>query len=301
MLMQSEPRDGQLVSMANAGIRRQGRWLVRGVDLSLRRGEIVTLIGPNGAGKSTTAKMAIGVMKADEGNVTRAATLKVGYVPQKLSIDWTMPLNVERLMHLTGRLDRRVLDEALDAVGISHLLKAEVQHLSGGEFQRALLARAIARDPDLLVLDEPVQGVDFAGETALYELIGRIRDTKGCGILMISHDLHMVMAGTDTVICLNGHICCRGTPAVVSQSEDYRRLFGAAARGLAFYDHQHDHTHLPDGRVMHGDGSITDHCHPGDGHHDHDHDHDHAGAHPHDHDHAGHDHAHPAAGKHGHA
>ncbi|WP_246659173.1 metal ABC transporter ATP-binding protein [Rhizobium sp. FY34] len=296
MLMQSKPREEKLVSLANAGIRRQGRWLVRGVDLMLRRGEIVTLIGPNGAGKSTTAKMAIGVLRADEGSVTRAENLKVGYVPQKLSVDWTMPLTVERLMHLTGRLAPVALDEALQSVGIAHLLKAEVQHLSGGEFQRALLARAIARNPDLLVLDEPVQGVDFAGETALYELIGRIRDTKGCGILMISHDLHMVMAGTDTVICLNGHICCRGTPAVVSQSEDYRRLFGAAARGLAFYDHRHDHTHLPDGRVQHGDGSITDHCHPGDGHHGHDHGHSHDHAHDDHHNHA-HDHA-DAAGEH---
>jgi zinc transport system ATP-binding protein len=290
MLMQPEARDGQLVSIANGGIHRQGRWLVRGVDLTIARGEIVTLIGPNGAGKSTTAKLAIGVLKPDEGAVVRSPGLSVGYVPQKLSIDWTMPLNVERLMNLTGKLKADTIMASLQAVGIPHLLKAEVQHLSGGEFQRALLARAIARDPDLLVLDEPVQGVDFAGETALYELIGTIRQKTGCGILMISHDLHMVMAGTDTVVCLNGHVCCRGTPAVVSQSDDYRRLFGNLGRGLAVYNHNHDHTHLPDGRVQHGDGSITDHCHPGDGHHhaeaqDHGHDHVHGDGHPHDHGH----------------
>lgn len=319
MVMQIETRDDFLVSLTNAGVSRQGRWLVRGVDIALRRGEIVTLIGPNGAGKSTTAKMAIGVLRADEGKVQRKRGLVIGYVPQKLNIDRTMPLTVERLMHLTGRLGDEKLTASLAAAGVLHLRRAEVQHLSGGEFQRALLARAIARDPDLLVLDEPVQGVDFAGESALYALIGDIRDRIGCGILMISHDLHMVMDKTDTVICLNGHVCCRGTPSVVSRSQDYRRLFGRAPEGLAFYDHRHDHTHLPDGRVVHADGSVTDHCHPADGHHHdhhgdrhadgdppHAHDHAHSDGHSHDHDHShgqapghapGHDHAHD----HGHA
>ncbi|MCQ1800324.1 ATP-binding cassette domain-containing protein, partial [Neorhizobium galegae] len=222
--------------------------------------------------------------RADEGSVARLSGLRVGYVPQKLSIDWTMPLSVRRLMRLTGPLDEADLLAALASTGISHLIDAEVRHLSGGEFQRALLARAIARKPDLMVLDEPVQGVDFAGESALYDLIRSIRTTTGCGILMISHDLHMVMAGTDTVICLNGHVCCRGTPEVVSQSADYLKLFGNS-RSLAVYSHHHDHTHLPDGRVMHGDGSVTDHCHPDDGHHHHD-AHDHA----HDHDHSHHHH-----------
>nr|WP_250810594.1 metal ABC transporter ATP-binding protein [Neorhizobium tomejilense] len=274
--------ESQLVALANAGIRRDGRWLVRGVDFSIRRGEVVTLIGPNGAGKSTTAKLAIGVLRPDEGSVARLSGLRVGYVPQKLSIDWTMPLSVRRLMRLTGPLNDADLLAALASTGISHLIDAEVRYLSGGEFQRALLARAIARKPDLMVLDEPVQGVDFAGESALYDLIRSIRNSTGCGILMISHDLHMVMAGTDTVICLNGHVCCRGTPEVVSQSADYLKLFGNS-RSLAVYNHHHDHTHLPDGRVMHGDGSVTDHCHPDDGHHHHDgHDHDHS-----DHDHHG--------------
>ncbi|MEA3534661.1 ATP-binding cassette domain-containing protein [Rhizobium sp. CC-YZS058] len=257
-----------LVSLREAGVRRGGRWLVRGVDFSVRPGEIVTLIGPNGSGKSTTAKTAIGVLAPDEGRVERRAGLTVGYVPQKLAIDWTLPLTVERLMTLTAPLSRPALREAVEATGIAHLLKAEVRHLSGGEFQRALLARAIARRPDLLVLDEPVQGVDFSGEIALYDLIKTLRDRTGCGILLISHDLHVVMAETDTVICLNGHVCCRGTPQDVSQSPEYRRLFGArAADTLALYHHQHDHTHLPDGRVRHADGSVTDHCHPDDGHH----------------------------------
>lgn len=278
-----------LVSLSGAGVYRNGRWLVRGVDFSVRPGEIVTLIGPNGSGKSTSAKMAIGVLKADEGRVERKPGLRVGYVPQRLSVDWTMPLTVRRLMTLTSPLSNSEVEAALEAVGIAHLAGAEVQHLSGGEFQRALLARAMARKPDILVLDEPVQGVDFSGEIALYDLITSIRNSTGCGILLISHDLHVVMAETDTVICLNGHVCCRGTPSAVSQSPEYMRLFGAkAAQTLAVYSHDHDHTHLPDGRVLHADGSVTDHCHPDDGHHDHHgHDHDHHG---HDHHHDGHDH-----------
>jgi zinc transport system ATP-binding protein len=262
-----QPRPA-LVTLVAAGVRRQGRWLVRGVDLSISRGEIVTLIGPNGSGKSTTAKMAIGVSRPDEGSVMRMPELRVGYVPQKLAVDWTMPLTVDRLMTLTAPLPGREIDAALDATGIRHLARAEVQHLSGGEFQRALLARAIARKPDLLVLDEPVQGVDFSGEIALYDLSKTIRNTTGCGILLISHDLHVVMAETDTVVCLNGHVCCRGTPETVSRSPEYLRLFGArASQTLALYSHHHDHTHLPDGRVLHADGSVTEHCHPGDGHH----------------------------------
>jgi zinc transport system ATP-binding protein len=285
MLSPVNDQSQTLVSLSNVGILRNGRWLVRGIDFSVRRGEIVTLIGPNGSGKSTSAKTAIGVLKPDEGRVERLAGLKVGYVPQKLSVDWTLPLTVRRLMTLTGPLAERELLAALEAVGIAHLAKAEVQHLSGGEFQRALLARAVARKPDLLVLDEPVQGVDFGGEIALYDLIKSIRNSTGCGVLLISHDLHVVMAATDTVICLNGHVCCRGTPHAVSQSAEYVRLFGSrAAASLAIYSHDHDHAHLPDGRVQHADGTITDHCHADDGHHDHDHGgHDHDGHDHHDH------------------
>jgi zinc transport system ATP-binding protein len=282
-----------LVTLSGAGVERAGRWLVRGVEFSVHRGEIVTLIGPNGSGKSTTAKMATGVLKPSEGKIWKKPGLRIGYVPQKLSIDWTMPLTVRRLMTLTGSLPEREIDAALASTGISHLKGATVQHLSGGEFQRALLARAIARKPDLLVLDEPVQGVDFSGEISLYNLIGQIRREAGCGILLISHDLHIVMAEADTVICLNGHVCCRGTPQAVSESAAYRNLFGARAAGaLAVYNHHHDHTHLPDGRVLHEDGSVTDHCFPGDGHHHDEHAHD-----DHDHDHA---HAHGEHGGHRH-
>lgn len=257
-----------LVALDRAGAFADGRWLVRGVDLAVKPGEIVTLIGPNGSGKSTTARMALGLLKPSEGTSTRRPGLRVGYVPQKVAIDWTLPLNVTRFMHLTGPVARDEAGAALAATGVSHLARAEVRLLSGGEFQRVLLARAIARKPHLLVLDEPVQGVDFSGESALYDLIGRIRDDLGCGILLISHDLHVVMAATDHVICLNGHVCCSGAPTAVASSEAYRRLFGGrASPALAVYEHHHDHTHLPDGRVRHADGSITDHCHPEDGHH----------------------------------
>ncbi len=265
-----------LVSLESAGIRRDGKWLVRGVSLSVTAGEIVTLIGPNGSGKSTTAKMALGLVKPDEGNASQRRGLHVGYVPQKLTIDWSLPLTVERFMTLTGRLSREKLEASLECTGVHHLRNDQMRTLSGGEFQRVLLARAIAREPELLVLDEPVQGVDLAGQIALYDLIKEVRNDLGCGVLLVSHDLHVVMAATDRVICLNGHVCCEGAPASVIENEQYRRLFGAhAASTLAVYEHHHDHTHLPGGKVQHADGSITDHCHPDDGHH-HDHGTDHA-------------------------
>ena len=281
-LMDARALHEAVVEVRGAGVRRSGRWLVEGVDLTIRRGEIVTLIGPNGSGKSTTAKMVTGVLKPDAGSVVRAAGLTVGYVPQKLTIDWTLPLSVKRLMTLTGRHDPSEVAAALEAVGITHLANEEVQHLSGGEFQRALLARAMIRKPDLLVLDEPVQGVDFSGEVALYDLIKTIRDETRCGVLLISHDLHVVMAETDTVICLNGHVCCRGTPESVARSPEYLELFGTrAAATLAIYQHHHDHTHLPDGRIREADGRVVE-------------------AHAHEHaDEAGqHDHAHAAGHAH---
>ena len=239
-----------LISLNNAGIYRSDRWLVRDVSLTLRPGEILTFIGPNGSGKSTTAKMALGILKPDEGSAKRRKKLKVRYVPQKVSIDWTVPLKVRRLMSLTGHVAKDEADRAMNLTGTLHLANAEVRTLSGGEFQRVLLARAIAFKPELLVLDEPVQGVDFNGEIEMYELIRKIRDELQCGVLLISHDLHIVMAATDRVICLNGHVCCSGTPMNVAVSQEYKDLFGArAASGLALYEHQHDHQHLSNGSI----------------------------------------------------
>lgn len=271
------PKPDILLRLENAGIERNNRWLVRNITLDLHRGEIVTLIGPNGSGKSTTAKLALGIHKPDEGSVKRDKHLRIGYVPQKITIDPSLPLTVERMMRMTASLSKQAIEEALTLAGIPHLLNAQVVHLSGGEFQRVLLARAFGCKPDLLVLDEPLQGVDFSGEAELYETIAKFRDHTGCGVLMISHDLHIVMAATDRVICLNGHICCSGTPVDVAASPEYARLFGLRSpRGakippsLAVYTHHHDHTHLADGRVQHADGTVTDHCHHDDGHHHHD-------------------------------
>lgn len=248
---------GPLIAVENIGVRREGRWLVRGVDMTIAPGEIVTLIGPNGSGKSTTVKTALGIIAPDEGKVRRSRKLRIGYVPQRTAFDRSLPLTVERLMTLTGRRTRAAIADALALVGISHLAKAQVQALSGGEFQRAMIARAIIGRPDLLVLDEPVQGVDFSGEVALYDLIGTIRDQTGCGVLLISHDLHVVMARTDTVYCLNGHVCCSGTPDSVAASGEYAALFGPrAAETLAIYRHRHDHAHLPDGTVRNADGTL---------------------------------------------
>lgn len=258
-----------LVQLDRAGVKKGGNWLVRGVDLTVSPGEIVTLIGPNGSGKSTTAKMALGILKVSEGAAVKQRGLVVGYVPQKLTIDWTLPLTVRRFMRLTNPLSAKDCAEALERTGAARLIDEEMRTLSGGELQRVLLARAIARSPHLLVLDEPVQGVDYAGEIAIYDLISEIRRTLGCGILMISHDLHVVMAAADQVVCLNGHVCCRGTPSDVSKNHNYHELFGTRVGGaLAMYEHHHDHEHLPDGSVRHADGSICDYC-PGE--------HDHAG------------------------
>ena len=236
-----------LVALDNAGLSISNKWLVREVTMSVSAGEIVTLIGPNGSGKSTTAKMALGIMAPSEGGVYRQENARVSYVPQKLSIDWTMPLRVDRFISLTRFLTKNEIKKVLSMTETEHLYDAEVRTLSGGEFQRVLLARAIACSPQFLVLDEPVQGVDFNGEIALYKLIEKIRNELNCGIILISHDLHVVMSSTDRVICLNGHVCCSGTPAVVATEPEFRALFGdRAANELAFYKHQHDHEHLSD-------------------------------------------------------
>ena len=248
-----------LISLENAGIYRSERWLVRGVSMNVAPGEIVTLIGPNGSGKSTTAKMALGVLDADEGKAHRKTDLRTSYVPQKLDVNWTLPLSVTRFLRLTNWASRKQVEAALSATETLHLANAQMSKLSGGEFQRVLLARAILRSPEFLVLDEPVQGVDFNGEIALYKLIEDIRNRLDCGVLLISHDLHVVMSTTDRVICLNGHVCCSGTPANVASSDEFKSLFGErAASGLALYEHRHDHEHLPDGRIRSGSEAGID-------------------------------------------
>ena len=238
-----------LVKLENAGVHRSSKWLVRGISFEINQGQIVTLIGPNGSGKTTTAKMILNILNADEGLVTGNAN-KMAYVPQKISIDWTMPLRVIDFMKLTSNLNNTQVNESLTMTGVNKLLYNQINSLSGGEFQRVLIARAIAKKPDLLVLDEPVQGVDFNGEIALYNLIKEISISLNCGILLISHDMHFVMSTTNHVICLNGHICCSGTPGSVVKNPEYIKLFGEHnSETLSYYQHNHDHSHNHDGSV----------------------------------------------------
>ena len=238
-----------LVKLKDVGLKRNDKWLVKGVSLVVEKGKIITLIGPNGSGKSTTAKIALGLHKNIEGEVQKL-TDKIGYVPQKISIDWTLPLRVKDFMLLTDDLNDKLIDEALTLTGVDHLKNKNLGNLSGGEFQRVLLARAISKKPELLVLDEPVQGVDFTGEIALYELIKKISQNLNCGILLISHDLHTVMSATDHVVCLNGHVCCSGSPLDVAKNKEYKALFGEkASQTLSIYEHKHDHVHSSDGEI----------------------------------------------------
>ncbi|MDC0937696.1 metal ABC transporter ATP-binding protein [Pelagibacteraceae bacterium] len=238
-----------LLKLENASFSKNNKYLVEGVSLEVKQGEIVTLIGPNGSGKSTTAKIALGIYKEIEGKVSKF-TNKIGYVPQKISIDWTLPIRVIDFMSLTNDPTDEQINIALNLTGVEHLKNKSLGNLSGGEFQRVLIARAIAKQPEVLVLDEPVQGVDFKGEIALYELIKKISEELNCGILLISHDLHVVMSATDFVVCLNGHVCCSGTPQVVAKNDEYQELFGdRASTTLSIYEHKHDHTHSPDGTI----------------------------------------------------
>jgi len=240
-----------LVKLENAGVQRMSKWLVKEISFEISQGQIVTLIGPNGSGKTTTAKMILNIMNADEGQITRN-TDKMEYVPQKINIDWTMPLRVIDFMKITNNLNNNQVIESLTTTGVDKLLYNQIHNLSGGEFQRVLIARAIAKKPDLLVLDEPVQGVDYNGEIALYNLIKKISVNLNCGILLISHDMHFVMSTTDHVVCLNGHICCSGTPSSVVKNPEYIKLFGEHnSETLSYYQHHHDHSHDNDGSVSH--------------------------------------------------
>ncbi|MCX7286422.1 MAG: metal ABC transporter ATP-binding protein [Rhodobacterales bacterium] len=233
------------------------------VSLAIMPGEIVTILGPNGSGKSTLLRALLGILPVAEGRILRQADLRIGYVPQRLMIDRTMPITVRRFLSLPVRVGDAAASEALGRVGMAGHGGDQMTALSGGQLQRVLLARAMLGAPQVLMLDEPTQGLDQQGEAAFYRLIEEVRRNTGAAVLMVSHDLHVVMAASDRVICLNGHICCEGTPRVVSNAPEYRALFGLGTQGaLALYQHEHDHDHPP------GEG----HAH-------------------HHHDHAGHDHA----------
>ena len=224
--------------------------LLAGVSLTVSAGEIVTIIGPNGAGKTTLFRVLLGVIPPNTGSIYKKPNLRIGYLPQKITVDPILPLSVSRIMNLTGNFSVRQIENVLDETGVLSLKNKPVYQLSGGEFQRVMLARALLINPELLVLDEPVQGVDYMGESELYKLIGNLRNKHGCGVLMVSHDLHVVMASTDRVLCLNRHVCCEGEPEDVSQHPEYLRLFGLdSGSALAVYSHHHDHTHQLSGTL----------------------------------------------------
>jgi len=227
---------------------------LRDVSVTLHRNRTVTLIGPNGAGKTTLVRVMLGLLPADSGEVRRAQGLRIGYMPQKLHLEPTLPLPVNRFLQLPGRRPEAEIVEVLRQTRITHLRHQPMGSLSGGETQRVLLARALLRSPDLLVLDEPAQGVDVSGQSELYRLISALQETYHCGVLMISHDLHLVMANTDEVVCLNHHVCCHGRPEHVSTDPSYIELFGTKeAEALAVYTHRHNHSHGVAGEVLEGD------------------------------------------------
>lgn len=228
--------------------------VLENVNIAIESGEIVTLVGPNGSGKSSLVKVLTGQLKPDVGKVRRKPGLRLGYVPQKLALERSLPMTVARFLNLPERRDPEAIRRASVETGIEGLEHRQVADLSGGQQQRVLLARALLTSPELLILDEPTQGLDQPGEAAFYLKLEHLRDALGCAVLMVSHDLHVVMSASDRVICLNHHICCEGTPHVVRDAPEYRALFGYGTGGaLALYQHEHDHHH----------------------HHQHDHDHDH--------------------------
>ncbi len=214
------------------------------VDLTLARGEIVTIVGPNGSGKTTLLRAVLGAVAPSSGKISKARGLKIGYVPQKLAIDRTLPMTVRRFLDLPKRVSEAEATKALQRTGSDTLAQRQIAELSGGQLQRVLLARALLGSPDLLLLDEPTQGLDQPGSAEFYTLIAELRDALGCAVLMVSHELHVVMAASDRVVCLNGHVCCHGTPEHVASAPEYRALFGTGTKGaLALYRHEHDHAH----------------------------------------------------------
>tara|TARA_B100001059_G_scaffold199727_1_gene206210 strand:- start:585 stop:1316 length:732 start_codon:yes stop_codon:yes gene_type:complete len=233
-----------LINVENLSVSYGLNTVLRGVDFKIELGEIVTVVGPNGSGKTSLLKAIIGAIKPTKGSITLKPRLKIGYVPQRLNFQSTLPITVERFVRLTGKIDQKSCISALEIAGVSELLKSQMSELSGGQFQRVLLARALLGDPEILILDEATQGLDQPGSASFYRQLETVRQDTGCAVLMISHDLHVVMSASDRVICLNGHVCCAGTPAVVASTPEYKALFGDGTDGaLALYRHDHGHDH----------------------------------------------------------
>jgi zinc transport system ATP-binding protein len=233
-----------LVEAQKIGLVIHNKTILEDINFTVKRGEIVTLIGPNGAGKTALLKLVLGLNQPTSGKIISAKGLRIGYMPQALTVESLMPLDVARFLLLSPRANKTTCDQIAEELTIKHLLSSPIQNISGGELQRVLFARALLNEPDLLVLDEPAQGIDINGQAFLYQLISAMRTKLNCSILMVSHDLHLVIAGTDQVICLNKHVCCSGHPAAVMQNPEFINLFGSkVADQLALYTHHHDHHH----------------------------------------------------------
>lgn len=250
--MPEKLREGDLlIDVRDLSVAADGKDIIHGVTFGLRRGEIVTVIGPNGAGKSTLVRAILGLVRLSRGAVVRQPGITMGYVPQHLQIERTMPITVRRFLRISPAARDIDLTSLMDEVGALHVLDRDFQDLSGGEVKRVLLARALASRPDLLVLDEPTANIDVPGQAEFYDLIRRIRDQDRCGILLVSHDLHLVMGATDTVLCLNGHVCCQGAPESVVRQPEYLALFGPElGRSFGVYTHEHDHHHDVHGEAV---------------------------------------------------
>lgn len=236
-----------LISVDSLSLVLNNKTILERISFELNAREIVSIIGPNGAGKSSLVKCMVGLWTPTKGKITRRQDCRIGYMPQSLKIDPALPMTVKRFLTL-GQPHCDVFHQ-LKEVGVQSVMNAQLTDLSGGEWQRVLLARAVSRQPNVLVLDEPAQGVDLIGQGELYRLIGRIRDKYGCGVLLVSHDLSLVMAKTDQVLCLNQHICCYGTPEKVGQDPAFIKLFGPVPE-FAIYAHKHDHQHDVHGEVV---------------------------------------------------
>jgi len=249
-----------VLRLEQAWVELNGQAILRGVDLSVTAGEILTVVGPNGAGKTTLLHALIGLTRLARGRLWRAPGLRFGYVPQRFQPDPTLPMPVHRFLRLTRPASQAAVTSALERVGAGYLRERPLAVLSGGEQQRVMLARAILQQPTLLLLDEPTQGVDVTGQREFYSLLKGLRDELQCAVVMVSHELHLVMAATDQVLCLEGHVCCTGRPRAVSQHPEFLRLFGDELQGLALYEHHHDHVHALDGHVIPAVPGKTGEC-----------------------------------------
>lgn len=257
--IQCDP-NSPLIELKNINVVFEQKTALQNINLNIYPQSIITIVGPNGGGKSTLLKTLLKLQQPTSGEVIYSQNVRIGYVPQKIHLDHSLPLTVERFLALKKGAKPQEISTALEQLSIAHLRKNNMQKLSGGEMQRVLLARAILNKPNLLVLDEPTQGVDITGQAELYLLIHQTQQQLNCAVLMVSHDLHIVMADSKEVICINQHICCAGTPETLSNDPTFMRLWGnQLSQNVGFYTHHHNHHHNLHGDVC-GCNGTADHC-----------------------------------------